>query len=57
MHVARFLLLFLALMGGFAGLLFGWKAITKSDVVGTVKLIVAGGLAFALAITIFILET
>ena len=57
MIIFKFFLLWLAIGGGIAGILFAWRHITKNQVVGTTKLIVAGVLAFIIAMTIFIMET
>lgn len=57
MIIGRFILLWLFIGGGIAALLFGWKTITKSEVVSTFKLVTASVLAFIIAMTIFYLET
>lgn len=57
MAIARFFLLWLAMAGGFAALLFLWRQITKTMVISATKLITAGVLSFLLAMFFFVMET
>lgn len=57
MIIFKFFMLWAIIGGLFSALLFGYKSISKSDVIGTAKIVVASVVSFALAMFIFIMET